>query len=104
MRESTVGESIQDVLFEIENLIIERDAANPTPPIYPDAALRSSLKILMSVIMDRMWKLQEAESIDFQTRCNMAQKCGEEMRQLIKTYTGIDSFDMYKEKERVCVN
>lgn len=50
----------------------------------------------MSVIMDKMWELQELEQIDMKDRGNMALKCGEELRLIIKKYTDIDTHELYK--------
>jgi hypothetical protein len=43
-----------------------------------------------------MWELQENESLSIEDRCNMANKVGEDIRKLVKTYTDIDTHDLYK--------
>ena len=50
----------------------------------------------MSVLMDKIWELQQSEKIDMKDRENMVQKAGEDVRALIKTYTNIDCHDLYK--------
>ena len=53
----------------------------------------------MSVLMDKIWELQEDEKISIEDRINMVQKAGDDVRNLIKTYTGIDTFDLYKDEK-----
>ena len=43
-----------------------------------------------------MWELQEKENIDQNIREEMALKCGEDFRRLVKTFTGVETFDLYK--------
>jgi hypothetical protein len=47
-------------------------------------------------MLDKMWKLQEDEGIDIDTRANMAEKLGSEIRNIIRVYTNIDTHDLYK--------
>ena len=50
----------------------------------------------MSVIMDKMWELQQSENITLHDRANMAQKAGEAVRGFVKTYTDIDTHELYR--------
>ena len=43
-----------------------------------------------------MWKLQEDESIDNNSRAEMASKLGNELRNIVRIYTNIDTHDLYK--------
>jgi hypothetical protein len=43
-----------------------------------------------------MWELQEKEDIQIETRADMATKCGEAIRSLVKTFTDIDTHNLYK--------
>jgi hypothetical protein len=88
---------INDILFDLEQLLWEREAEeNPRRVGYTMEGFRGAIKIFMSSLMDKMWDMQSAEEMDMEDRINMAQKVGEEVRKLIKTYTGIDSHDLYK--------
>jgi hypothetical protein len=43
-----------------------------------------------------MWELQELEDMDPEFREQMSQKCGSDLRNFIKTYTNLDTFDFYR--------
>lgn len=90
-----IGEKLSPVLVEIEDALFEFEVNNQTQPNYTDGGFRAAIKICMSVIMDKMWNLSNAENIDMETRCNMAQKCGEDFRSLVKRYTNIDTYSLY---------
>ena len=92
-----IGEVLSPILCEIEQKLTQFALVNSNvKPEYTDEALRASLQIFMSVLLDKMYSLQEDEQIDIDTRMDMATKSGEELRKIVKTYTGIDTHDMYK--------
>jgi len=90
-----IGKKISPILEEIEDTLWEFEYSNQGRPQYSKGGMRSSIKIFMSVIMDKMWELQEGENMDMETRCAMSQKCGEEVRELVKKYTGVDTHSLY---------
>lgn len=90
-----IGKNISPILVEIETALWEFDIQNGFKTEYTEDGFRAAIKIFMSVIMDKMWELQETESIDMKDRENMACKAGEDLRSLIKTYTGVDCHDLY---------
>ena len=92
-----IGKNLSPILLEIEAAIIDFDCHVNIKPYYTEDALRAAGKILISVIMDKMWDMQEDDSMSMEYRMEMAQKCGEELRQLFKTYCNVDSHDFYKE-------
>jgi len=91
-----IGKKISPILEEIETILVEFEVNSGVKPEYTVEGFRAGLKIFMSVLLDKMWELQQEEIIDMEDRGNMAQKAGEDIRALVKTYTGIDSFDLYK--------
>lgn len=91
-----IGAKLSPVLKEIEDALWEFDAAEVGQPNFNDEAIVSASKIFMSVLMDKMWNLQCEEGMDIDDRCSMAKKAGNDLRKLIKVYTGLDSFDFYK--------
>lgn len=91
-----IGEKLSTILNEIESAIWESDSQKGLPPNYTTEGFRSAIKIFMSAIMDKIWNLQEAENIPIEARMDMVKKCGEDIRQLVKTYTNIDTHDLYK--------
>ena len=95
----TIGSKLTPILVEIENTLLEFEAYNGSKPIFPDDALRAATKIFSSVLMDKIYDLQEFEKIDMKDRENMAYWAGNEIRKLIKNSTGIETHDFYNEKK-----
>jgi hypothetical protein len=93
---TTIGQKISPILEEIENTLWEFEAFNGSKPEYTEAGFRAATKIFMSVIMDKMWELQDKENITLEDRGNMAVNAGEAVREFVKTYTNIDMHDLYK--------
>ena len=91
-----IGKKISPILSEIELALIEFEINVAKPPEYTDEGFRASVKIFLSVMLDKMWKLQEDEGIDINTRADMAKKLGNELRNIIRVYTNIDTHSLYK--------
>ncbi len=91
-----IGKKLSPILIEIEAAIIDFDCHVNIKPCYSEDALRAAGKILISVFMDKMWEMQEEDNISQEDRLKMAQKCGEDLRQMFKTYCNVDSHDFYK--------
>lgn len=91
-----IGKKISPILEEIEETLWEFEANNGIKPNYDINGFRAAIKIFMSALMDKIWELQENENVNIEDRIKMVQKAGEEVRNLIKVYTNIDSHDLYK--------
>ena len=89
----TLGEKLSPILSEIEDTLLEN---YETKPGFNDEGFRSSIFIFQSALLDKMWELQEKEDIQIETRADMATKCGEAIRSLVKTFTDIDTHNLYK--------
>lgn len=85
------SESINQSLIDIADAF---DAA-PDEAIeainFTDESFRATIKIFSVAFFHKIWKLQEDENLDDDVRQAMAEKCGRDLRQLIKTYTNIDT-------------
>jgi hypothetical protein len=92
-----IGKKLSPILEEIEAAIIEFDFYKNTKPNYSDTSIRAAAKIFLSVLMDKMWELQEKENMPQNERLAMAEKCRQQIRQLIKTFCNVDSFEFYNE-------
>ncbi len=46
--------------------------------------------------MDKIYDFQCEEGMQRQDKMKMVQKAGEDIRQFVKTYTNIDTHDLYK--------
>jgi hypothetical protein len=86
----TIGKKLSPILAEIGLTILESQTGYEIPPNYDNISLMDASIIFQSVLLDRMWKMQEKENMPFDSRCNMATKAGEDLRKLIKTYCDID--------------
>jgi hypothetical protein len=91
-----IGKKLSPILSEIESALIEYELNINRPPEYTDEGFRASVKIFLSVMLDKMWKLQEDEGIDIDTRADMAEKLGTEIRNIVRIYTNIDTHSLYK--------
>jgi hypothetical protein len=91
-----IGKKLSKSLEEIEEALWEFEASYNGKPNYTMLGFRGALKIAMSAIMDKMWELQEKEQMDMEDRGNMATSCGEAFMKLVKTYTDIDTHELYK--------
>ena len=93
-----IGKKLSPILNEIEDTLWEYELNSGEKPEFTIEGFRSSIKIFMSVIMDKMWELQDEENkiFDEKTREEMAKKAGSDLRKFIKTYTNIDTVDLYK--------
>jgi hypothetical protein len=92
-----IGERLSPILVEIEETLWESEAHSNTKPDFPIKAFRAGVKIFMSVLMDKMWDLQESDNISMDDRINMSEKGGNDVRELVKTYTDIDCHELYNE-------
>ena len=91
-----IGEKLSSVLSEIESALIEFEANVARPPQYTNEGFRAAVRIFLSAMLDKMWKLQEDEGIDIDTRADMAEKLGNELRNIVRIYTNIDTHNLYK--------
>jgi hypothetical protein len=89
----TLGEKLSPILSEIEGTLLDN---YETKPGFDDEGFRASIFIFQSALLDKMWELQEKENLPIETRADMAEKCGEAIRSLVKTFTDIDTHNLYK--------
>lgn len=90
-----IGPKLTPILKEIEETIIEFDVMVGQPHGFDLDSLRAAAKIFMATMIDHLWQLGIEENIPMESRGQMAEKLGAELRKLMKTYTGIDSHDLY---------
>lgn len=94
-----IGTKLNPILEEIETTIWEFESNYGMKPQYSIEGFRAGIKIFMSVLMDKIWELQEDENIDLEDRIKMVEKVGEDIRKLVKTYTNIDTYELYNNNE-----
>ena len=91
-----IGQNISPILEEIENAIWAFEENDGQKPEYTKEGFRAAIKIFMSILMDKIWELQQDEKIDMDDRVYVVQKAGEDVRKLVKTYTDIDCHKLYE--------
>jgi len=91
-----IGRKLSLVLVEIESALIEHEAYKAEKPEYTMEAFRAATRIFMSALLDKSFELQMSEKFDQNDAGNMANKLGEDLRKLIKTYTNIDTYKFYE--------
>ena len=84
------------VLIEIESGLWEHDyrvdEGIAEPYIYTNEHFRACLKIFMSGLI---WKLWETNDNDIEKMVGLAGKMGEDIKELVGAYTGINTHDLF---------
>ena len=62
-------------------------------PDYSNRDFLNTIIIFQSALMDKMFELQDKEEMTLDDRCKMAESCGESLKKLIHTYTGLNTHD-----------
>ena len=98
----TFEEKITPILQELEISFIEQavmleEGLKTDPPIYSDEALRYATQIFVSVLLAKIHEANRGKELKIVA--NMASEAGARVRSLIMDYTGLDSFDFYKEEK-----
>lgn len=91
-----MGQKLSPVLAEIESTLWEHEFNVSSKPDYTEEGFRAGIKIFMSVMMDKVWELQQDEKIEMDDRARMVEELGNEVKNLVKAHTNIDTFELYK--------
>lgn len=78
---------IENILYEIELLFWDNTGIKPN---FSRKAFFSCNKIFLDAIMDKMFDYQDELGLTKEQRSEMTINCGNEIRELVKKYTGID--------------
>ena len=82
----------KEALEIIANNIILESAENVVrKPNYSNRDFMNTLLIFQTALMDKMYDNQDFDKMPMEDRMKMAESCGEEIRKLIFTYTGLDT-------------
>lgn len=87
----------EPILKEIALGMLE--TAEIKPNFSNDALLNATL-IFQTVFMDKLYDFQEYDKMNIEDRLNMADKAGNDLRKIIHTYTGLDTFKLVNDYER----
>ena len=91
-----IGQKLSPILEEIEMTLLEFEANRGIKPEYTIEGFRAGIKIFMSVMVDKIFELQENENMTLEDRLKMVEKVGGEIRKIVKVYTDIDTHELYK--------
>lgn len=83
----------------IANDILEQNVnakGNENKPNYSNRDFMNATIIFQTALMDKMFDNQDYDDMSIEDRMNMAESCGNELRKLIHTYTGLDTHDVDK--------
>ena len=78
----------------IANDILNQNAeavGNETKPNYTNREFMNAVIIFQTALMDKMYDNQDYDKMDIEDRYKMAEKCGLDLRELIRTYTSLDT-------------
>lgn len=96
-----IGKEASEILTDLEEIIWQHEVYDGRKPEYTKEGFRAAIKIFMSAVMDKTFDLQEHENMGLEDKVNMVTKLGEDLRKLIKTYTNIDTHELYKQPNRL---
>ena len=63
---------------------------NEAKPNYTNRDFMNTVIIFQTALMDKMFDNQDYDKMSIEDRCNMATRCGQELRKLIHTFTNLD--------------
>jgi hypothetical protein len=81
----------EPILKEIASGLLERSEIKPN---FSNDALLDATLIFQTVLFDKVHDLQVDENMKLKYGLEMAESLGNELRKLIKIYTGLDTHDL----------
>ena len=80
------------------DLLEQQDTLKFPKANYSTIDLMNATVIFQTALIDKMLDLQQAEDMEFKHRIEMVKSAGNQLRQLIKTFTGIDTHTLITNK------
>ena len=90
-----IGENLSPILEEIEYALWDFEAQEIGQPNFTDNGFRAAIKIFMAAMMDRTYSLQSTKGLTLEQRGEEVIKLGNQIKDIVKTYTGVDTLKMY---------
>lgn len=87
-----IGKELSPILEEIENTLLDLAAYKPE---YTKEGFRAAIFIFQSALMDKMYELQTKQEMPNDECELMAKNLGEELRNTIFRFTGIDTHELF---------
>ena len=82
--------NFKNELEEIANAFLEQND-DADKPNYSNRDFMNTIIIFQTALMDKMYDTQNHDNMPFEERIKMAESCGQTLRKLIHTYTGLDT-------------
>lgn len=80
--------------FELDVIatdILTQASEGACKPNYSNRDFMNTLIIFQTALMDKMYDNQDFDKMPMKERGEMAKSCGEELRRIVFTYTGLDT-------------
>jgi DNA gyrase/topoisomerase IV subunit B len=90
-----IGKELSPILEEIENTLLDNITLKPE---YTKEGFRAAIFIFQSAISDKMFELQTKEKMSNKDSELMAKNLGDELRNLIGRFTGIDTHKLFSDE------
>lgn len=90
-----ISHKINEILEELETAIIDYTLIEDGRLNITESAFRAATFVYSQVLSNKIFDLQEVEEMPLETRIDMMEACGKELRDLVKVYTNIDTMELY---------
>ena len=95
-----IGEKLSPILEEIDNAMLDFKVACPnTKPEFTTEGFMSAISIFMFAMTDKMFENLEVKNVTQEEAEFEAMQLGQELRQMVLRYTGIDTCDLFSDKQ-----
>jgi hypothetical protein len=84
-------EATKEKLTEFIANTILAQSSNVEKPNFTNRHFMNTIIIFQNALMDKMYDNQNYDGMDIEDRLKMVETCGNELRKLIHTYTGLDT-------------
>lgn len=84
-------EATKEKLTEFIAHTILAEIGNSPKPNFTNRHFMNTIIIFQNALMDKMYDNQEYDDMDIEDRLKMVETCGNELKKLIHTYTGLDT-------------
>ena len=84
-------EATKEKLTEFIANTILAQSGNVGKPNFTNRHFMNTIIIFQNALMDKMYDNQNYDGMDIEDRLKMVETCGNELRKLIHTYTGLDT-------------
>jgi hypothetical protein len=74
--------------------LLDQNASGAEKPNYSKRDFMNTILIFQTALMDKMYDNQDYDKMDIKNRSQMAIECGNDLRRLIHTYTGLDTHEI----------